>query len=106
MEPVYILGDDRLQFPGSLGFGKPEMRLVGLSVGNEHLALVEVKELLRMGHVIGMAYQDLRRHGVELRIQPVRAAEIRDARFRADARPAEEYDGAAFGYEFLKLYKV
>ena len=91
VQSVNILGDDG---------GKPALPLplrqlivggVGLRIQAEHLFAVEFKKLFRMPVEKGAREDVFGRVFVLLAVQPVLRAEIGDAAFGADPRPAEKY---------------
>ena len=73
------------------------MGRVGLGVQIEHLVAVKAEKFLRVSLVEAVAEDGLRRVIVLLAVEPVRAAEIRDAALRADPRAAEKDNVIALG---------
>ena len=96
VQPVDVLGDDGPEFPFPLELRQPQMGRVGLCPADDQLVPVKAVELLGVPLPEGMAEDGLGRVIVLLMVQPVHAAEIRDARLGADPGPAEKDDVFAF----------
>ena len=95
VQPIDVLSDHRLQFPGLFQFGQFDMGGVGLRVQRQHLIFIEAIEFLRLPDEEGMADDRLRRILVFHMIQPVLTAEIRNPALRRNAGASEEYNSAA-----------
>ena len=95
VEAVDVLGDHGGELAGLLQLRQLQVGGVGLGPPDEHFLPVEPVELLRVLGKEGVAEDGLRGIGVGLVVQPIHAAEIGDARFRADAGAAEKDDALA-----------
>ena len=91
MQTVDVLRDDRAHLALSLELGQLEVRLVGLGVERDHLGAVEVVELLGVRHVEAVGEHRLGWIGEALVVQPVYAAEIRNAARGGHPGAAEEH---------------
>ena len=96
MQTVDVLGDHRPQLGLLFQLCQPQMGGIGLCALYDQLIAVKTVELLRVFLPEGMAEDGFGRVVVFLVVQPVHAAEIRDAAFRRNARAAEKDDAAAF----------
>ena len=96
MQPVNVLGDHRPQPALLLQLCQPQMGSVGLCVLYDQLIAVKTVKFLRVFLPEGMTEDGFGRVVVFLVVQPVHAAEIRDAALRRNARAAEKDDATAF----------
>ena len=96
MQTVNVLGDHSPQLTLLLQLCQPQMGSVGFCVLYDQLIAVKTVKLLRVFLPEGMAEDGFGRVIVFLVVQPVHAAEIRDAALCGYARAAEKDDAAAF----------
>ena len=96
MQTVNVLGDHRPQPALLLQLCQPQMGGIGLCTLYDQLIAVKTVELLRVFLPEGMAEDGFGRVVVFLVVQPVHAAEIRDAAFCRNTRAAEKDNAAAF----------
>ena len=96
MQAVNVLGDHCPQLALLLQLCQPQMGGVGLCPLYDQLVAVKTVKFLRVFLPEGMAEDGFGRVVVFLVVQPVHAAEIRDAALRRNARTAEKDDAAAF----------
>ena len=106
METVNILCDDGLDLARLFLLGKPQVGLVGLGIGGNHLVAVEAVELLSVGFIVAVAQHSLGRHGVFLVIQAIHTAEIGDTRLGGHARAAKKDDVVALGNHSAELVDI
>ena len=90
MKAVDILGDNRSQLTRPLQLRQLQMGGVGLGVQAEHLAAVKAEELLRVRLVEAVAEDGFRWIVVLLVVEPVGAAEIRNAALGAYSAPPKK----------------
>ena len=96
MQTVDVLGDHRPQLTLLLQLCQPQMGGIGLCTLYDQLIAVKTVEFLRVFLPEGMAEDGFGRVVVFLVVQPVHAAEIRDAAFCRNTRAAEKDNAAAF----------
>jgi hypothetical protein len=96
VQAVDVLGHDGLEPARALELRKLAVRGVRLHVQRQHLLLVEPVEIL--GVLVEERVAEDRLGGIVefLVVEPVHAAEVRDAGLRGHARAAEEHDVIAF----------
>ena len=92
VQAVNVLRDDGFQLTGLLQPRKGKVRRVRLRLRVQHFVAVKAEELLRPAFEKIVGQNFLRRPAVFLVIQPVRAAEIRDAGLRGHTGSAEKDD--------------
>ena len=106
MQAIDVLGDHGLELAGPLQLGQLQVRSVGLGPLDNHLVPVEAVELGGIFLKKRVAQDRLRGVVVLLVIQPVGAAEIRDAGLGGNTGPAEEHDVLALVDPVLQFTDV
>ena len=104
MEPVDILSHDTDQFSFLFPGSQLHMRSIGFCIERKHLIPVKLEKLLRLCYKECMGQDLLRRIVIFLVIQAVHTAKIGYSAFGGYTGPAEEYDAAAFVYQFLQFF--
>ena len=102
VQAIDVLGNYRPQPALLFQLCQPQMGVVGLCPFYDQLIPVKTVKLLRFFLPEGMAEDGFRRVVIFLVIQPVHAAEIRDAALGRNARPAKKDDAAAFCDEIFQ----
>ena len=91
MQPVDVLRQHAVELAGALQPRQRGMRGVGLCVGIEHHVFIERPKLIRAGEKVADVQHILVAFPLRAAVEPVRAAKIRDAAFRAHPGPAEKH---------------
>ena len=104
MQPVDVLGHHCQQFSGLFQLRQLFVRRIGLCRETDHLVPVKPVKILGMPFKISMAEDGLRRHVILLVIQPILAAEVRDAAFCGNACAAKKDDPVRRIHPFLQLF--